>query len=274
MSKITVRCSVCGRDTTLNNVQPGRKIFCLHCGHKITDCYEQNMVFNQTGEPVSIQEENAVPPASPIDNSYSQQENASESPQPQPNWMTEPYIRINWKRIGYTIKTVFKGICSFFSKRWADFREGLRSGSAPSPETLPQPGEQQSGLPMPDAASQQRAPEQETPFGYVDRRQARMQQSFSRNFADSGAIPVPPPNQNYAQQRIDQSFSNSFNDTGAIPVPPSEPNYSQQRIDQSFSNSFNDTGAIPVPPSNPNYSQLRIDQSFSNSFREEDNKQA
>ena len=160
--------------------------------------------------------------------------------------MTEPYIRVNWKRIGYTIKTVFKGIVTFFSKRWADFREGLRSDTNSTAAEPQQSEERQNVPPSPDVTSQPPVQEPEAPFGYVDRRQARMQQSFSRNFADSGAIPVPPSN----------------------------PNYSQQRIDQSFSNSFADTGAIPVPPSNPNYSQQRIDQSFTKSFREEDNKQS
>ena len=170
--------------------------------------YQQGTEFQQPPQSSSIPEENVIPP--PIDNAYSQQENKPEPPRP--SWMTEPYIRVNWKRIGYTIKTVFKGIVTFFSKRWADFREGLRSDAAPSTETLQQPGEQQNVPPMPDTASQQQAPEPETPFGYVDRRQARMQQSFSRNFVDSGAIPASPPSQNYSQQRIDQSFTKSFHE--------------------------------------------------------------
>ena len=265
MSKITIRCIVCGRETTLNNVQPGRKIFCLHCGHKITDCYQQGEEFGQTSESSSSSEGNEVPP--PINNSYAyvQQENASEPPRP--SWMTEPYIRVNWKRIGYTIKTVFRGIGSFFSKRWTAFREGLHSDAALT-ETLQQPEEQQNVPPMPDVTSQPQVQEPETQFGYVDRRQARMQQSFSRNFSDSGAIPVPPSNPNYSQQRIDNSFSNSFAESGAIPASPSNSNYSQQRIDQSFTNSFNNSGAIPVPPPSQNYSQQRIDQSFTNSFND------
>lgn len=206
--------------------------------------YQQGTPFNQPPQSSPIPEETVIPPPPPIDNPHSPQANASEPPRP--SWMTEPYIRVNWRRIGYTIKVVFKGIVTFISKRWAAFREGLRSDVAPSTETLQQPGEQQNVPPTPDVTSQPQAPEPETPFGYVDRRQARMQQSFSRNFADSGAIPVPPSN----------------------------PNYSQHRIDQSYTKSFNDSGAIPVPPSNPNYSQQRIDESFTKSFQEEDNKQA
>lgn len=252
-NRTTIRCNVCGCETAITNIQPGRKVFCLHCGRVITDSYQPGMeyqqgvefqqgvnyqpgtVFNQPPQQPPIPEETVIPPPPPIDNSYIQQNNTPEPPQP--GWMTEPYIRVNWKRIGYTIKVAFKGIVAFFSKRWADFREGLRSDSAPS-ETLQQPGEQQNVPPAPDVTSQQQAPEPETPFGYVDRRQARMQQSFSRSFADTGAIPVPPSNPNYSQQRIDQSFTNSFADTGAIPVPPSNPNYSQQRIDESFTKSF------------------------------------
>ena len=255
-NRTTIRCNVCGCETAIVNIQPGSKVFCLHCGRLITDSYQPGMefqtgmeyqqgvncqqgtAFNQPPQQTPIQEENPVPPFSPIDNSHSQQGNAPEPPQPQPSWMTEPYIRVNWKRIGYTIKTVFKGVCSFFSKRWAEFREGLRSNAAPSTETLQQQGEQQNVPPTPDVTSQQQTPEPETPFGYVDRRQARMQQSFSRNFADSGAIPASPPSQNYSQQRIDQSFTNSFNESGAAPVTPSNPNYSQQRIDESFTKSF------------------------------------
>ncbi len=197
--------------------------------------YQPGTVFNPPPQQDAIPEQTVIPPLPPIDNSYIQQ-NSTPKPPP-PSWMTEPFIRVNWKRIGYTIKVVFKGIVTFFSKRWADFREGLRSDAAPSTETLQQT-EQQNVPPTPDVVSQPQAPEPETPFGYVDRRQARMQQSFSRNFADSGAIPVPPSNADYSQQRIDQSFSNSFADSGAIPVPPSNPNYSQQRIDQSFTKSF------------------------------------
>ena len=253
-NRITIRCSVCGCETAVNNVQPGRKIFCLHCGRVITDSYQPGMEFqpgmeyqqnvnyqqgtefNQPSQSSSIPGETAVPPPPPppIGNSYEGTENASEPPQP--SWKTEPYIRVNWKRIGFTLKTVFKGICSFFSKRWAELREGLRSDSTPSTEEFQQSGERVP--PPPDARAQQQSPEPETPFGYVDRRQQRMQQSFSRSFAESGAIPVPPTNPNYSQQRIDQSFTNSFNESGAIPVPPSNPNYSQQRIDQSFTNSF------------------------------------
>lgn len=256
-NRITMRCNVCGCETAITNIQPGRKVFCLHCGRLITDSYQPGMeyqpgndyqqkanyqqetVFNQPPQQPPVPEESIIPPPPPpIDNSYSQQTNAPEPPQP--SWMTEPYIRVNWKRIGFTLKTVFKGICSFFSKRWAELREGLRSDAAPSAETPQQPGEQQNVPPAPDVTSQQPAPEPETPFGYVDRRQARMQQSFSRNFADSGAIPVPPSNPNYSQQRVDNSYTNSFADTGAIPVPPTNPNYSQQRIDQSFTKSFQD----------------------------------
>ena len=270
MSKITIRCIVCGRDTTLNNVQSGRKVFCLHCGHKITDCYQPGMEFNAYAEISNLDEGNIVPPSA--DSSRQHQENIQEPPQP--DWKTEPYIRINWKRIGYTIKTVFKGFCSFFSKRWKAFQEGLHSDSALSNETQEQYKEGVNASSTPNAAPA--PPEQgpELPFGHIDRRQARMQQSFSNTFADSGAIPVPPTDPNYSQQRIDQSFSNSFADSGAIPAPPANPNYSQQRIDQSFSNSFADNGAIPVPPSNPNYSQQRIDQSFTKSFQENENKQS
>lgn len=219
-NRIIMRCNVCGCETALTNVQPGRKVFCLHCGRLITDSYQPGMesqpgmeyqlgaVFNQPPQQSPIPEETIVPPPPPIDNSYSQQQSAPEPPQP--SWKTEPYIRVNWKRIGYTIKMAFKGICSFFSKRWADFREGLRSDSASSTETARQSGEQQNVPPTPDVTSQPQAPEPEMPFGYVDRRQARMQQSFSRNFADTGAIPVPPSNPNYSQQRIDESFNKSF----------------------------------------------------------------
>ncbi len=224
-NRTTIRCNVCGCETAITNIQPGRKIFCLHCGRVITDSYQPGMesqqgvgypqnvsyqqgtAFNQPLQQSPIPEETVIPPPPPIDNSHSQQENAPEPPQP--SWMTEPYIRVNWKRIGHTIKTVFKGIVTFFSKRWADFREGLRSDAAPTTDPLQQT-EQQNVPPAPDAASQQQASEPETPFGYVDRRQARMQQSFSRNFADTGAIPAPPSNPDYSQQRIDQSFTNSF----------------------------------------------------------------
>ncbi len=197
---------------------------------------QQGMEFQQSPQSSSIPDGRVIPPPLPINNSYIQQDNAPKPPQP--SWMTEPYIRVNWKRIGYTIKITFKAIVTFFSKRLAEFREGLRSDAAPTTEPLQQPGEQQNVPPMQNVTSQQTTPEPEVPFGYVDRRQARMQQSFSRNFADTGAIPVPPSNPNYSQQRIDNSFSNSFADTGAIPVPPSNPNYSQQRIDQSFTKSF------------------------------------
>ena len=250
-NRTTIRCNVCGCETAITNIPPGGKVFCLHCGRLITDSYEPGMEYQQGAEyqqnvnyqqgaafnQPSAPEETVIPPPPPIDNSYPQQENAPEPPRP--SWMTEPYIRVNWKRIGYTLKTVFKGVCSFFAKRWADFREGLHSDAAPTTETQ-QPGEQQSVPPSPDVTSQAQTPEPETPFGYVDRRQARMQQSFSRNFANTGAIPVPPTNPNYSQQRIDNSFTNSFNESGAIPVPPSNPNYSQQRIDQSFTKSFNE----------------------------------
>ncbi|MBR5711246.1 MAG: hypothetical protein IKX40_10855 [Thermoguttaceae bacterium] len=149
-NRTTIRCNVCGCETAIVNIQPGRKIFCLHCGRLITDSYQPGMEFQpgmeyqqgvnyqqgtefqQPPQSSSIPEENVIPP--PIDNAYSQQENKPEPPRP--SWMTEPYIRVNWKRIGYTIKTVFKGIVTFFSKRWADFREGLRSDAAPSTETL------------------------------------------------------------------------------------------------------------------------------------------
>ena len=247
-NRITLRCNVCGCETAINNIQPGGKVFCFHCGRLITDSYQpdmeyqqsvncqQGMEFQQPPQSSSIPEENVIPP--PIDNSYIQQNNAPELPPP--GWMTEPYIRVNWKRIGYTIRIAFNGIVTFFSKCWADFREGLRSDAARSTETSQQPGEQQNVSPTPDVTSQPPVQEPNLPFGYVDRRQARMQQSFSRNFADTGAIPVPPSNPNYSQQRIDQSFTNSFADTGAIPVPPSNPNYSQQRIDESFTKSFQD----------------------------------
>ena len=225
-NRTTIRCSVCGCETAIINIQPGRKVFCLHCGRLITDSYQPGMenqqgmgypqnvnyqqtpVFNQPPQQPPISEETIIPPPPPIDNSNFQQTNAPEPPQP--SWMTEPYIRVNWKRIGYSIKTVFKGICLFFSKRWADFREGLRSDAAPTTETLQQPEEQQIVPPTSDVTSQSQPTEPETPFGYVDRRQARMQQSFSRNFADTGAIPVPPSNPNYSQQRVDQSFTKSF----------------------------------------------------------------
>lgn len=253
-NRTTIRCNVCGCETAITNIQPGRKIFCLHCGRVITDSYQPGMeyqsgadyqqsvnyqqgtTFNPPPQASPIPEETVIPPPPPIDNSHSQQEYAPEPPQP--SWMTEPYIRVNWKRIGYTIKTVFKGIVTFFSKRWADFREGLRSDTNSTAAEPQQSEEWQNVPPSPDVTSQPPVQEPETPFGYVDRRQARMQQSFSRNFADSGAIPVPPSNPNYSQQRIDQSFTNSFADTGAIPVPPSNPNYSQQRIDESFTKSF------------------------------------
>ena len=254
-NRTTIRCNVCGCETAITNIQPGRKIFCLHCGRVITDSYQPGMecqqgmeyqqnvnyqqtaAFNQAQQP-SAPEETVIPPPPPIDNSHPQQETAPEPPQP--SWMTEPYIRVNWKRIGYTIKTVFKGIVTFFSKRWADFREGLRSDTNSTAAEPQQSEERQNVPPSPDVTSQPPVQEPEAPFGYVDRRQARMQQSFSRNFADTGAIPVPPTNPNYSQQRIGNSFTNSFNESGAIPVPPSNPNYSQQRIDQSFTKSFHE----------------------------------
>lgn len=224
-NRTTIRCNVCGCETAITNIQPGRKIFCLHCGRVITDSYQPGMEYQsgmeyqqginyqqgtefnqQPPQPSLIPEETVIPPP-PIDNSNFQPNNAPEPPQP--SWMREPYIRVNWRRIGYTIKVVCKGFVTFISKRWADFREGLRSDAAPTTDPLQQT-EQQNVPPAPDAASQQQASEPETPFGYVDRRQARMQQSFSRNFADTGAIPAPPSNPDYSQQRIDQSFTNSF----------------------------------------------------------------
>lgn len=223
-NRTTIRCNVCGCETAIVNIQPGKKIYCLHCGRIITDSYQPGMErqqdldyqqeMNYQQEPgfnqSPILEETVVspPPPPPIDNSYVQPEDAPVSTQP--NWMTEPFIRVNWKRIGYTINIIFNKIGSFFSERWAAFQEGRRSAAASSGEPLQQPEQQQNVPPMSGAASQQQAPEPETPFGYVDRRQARMQQSFSRNFDDSGAIPVPPSNPNYSQQRIDQSFTNSF----------------------------------------------------------------
>lgn len=292
-NRIAIRCKACGCETILDNIQPGVKVFCLHCGRKITDSYQQGMEselemeyqqiislqqnnmppqeteFIPPPQQTSIPEENVVPP--PIVDSYKQTEYFSEPPLP--DWKTEPYIRINWKRIEFTITTTFNRIVSFISNCLNPQGRNYSSSTPPN-ESYTQYEEPLNNPPVPDTTEPPLSPEPEMPFGYVDRRQERIEQSFSRTFADSDALPAPPSNTNYTQQRIDQSYSNSFADSGAIPASPSNTNYSQQRIDQSFTKSFADSGAIPASLSNTNYSQQRIDQSFTKSFREEDNKQA
>ena len=238
MSRTTIQCDVCGRETILQNLQPGRKVFCLHCGHKIMNSYQPGAEIISTPNDTSLQNNDSAENSEPVENNS-----------PEPEWMSEPYIRINWNRIGYSIKKLWDCIKQCAVNYWSAIQKTLKRNQSVNQSSNSYPNESDVVPPPPPIPEpvQPESAQPELPFGYVDRRQLRKQQSFSNAFSDSGAIPASPCAPNYNQQRIDQSFANTFSDSGAIPASPSAPNYNQQRIDQSFSSTFS-------PPNNANSS--------------------
>ena len=201
MSRTTIRCDVCGRETTLQNLQPGRKVFCLHCGHKIMDSYQPGAEIISTPNDTSLQNNDSAENSEPLENDS-----------PEPEWMSEPYVRINWNRIGYSIKKLWDCIKRCAVNCWSAIQKTLKRNQSDNQSSNRYPNESDVVPPPPPIPEpvQPEPAQPELPFGYVDRRQLRKQQSFSNAFSDSGAIPASPCAPNYNQQRIDQSFSNTF----------------------------------------------------------------